>query len=99
MSPFQLVYGTNVVFPSSFWNSSYKVVVGSRSIPNDMYSGINQMIQLQQTKQEVYKNPQAIQDIIKKILYKGKTVEDFQDSHLLLKWDARNEGKGKHGNF
>lgn len=49
------------------------------------------MIQLQQTREEVYNNTQTFLDKIKKIF--------DQRTDLVLKLDARNEDKGKHGKF
>ena len=45
------------------------------------------------------KKTQVIQESIKKI-YDGRTKEDdFELGNLVLKWDSRNEDKGKHGKF
>lgn len=57
------------------------------------------MIQLQQTREEVYNNEQIIQDQIKRIYDERVKEDDFQLNDLVLKWDARNEEKGKHGKF
>ena len=71
--------------------------VGSEE--NDIQRRINQMIYLQQTRDEVFQNTSKIHDRIKKI-YDWKTKEDnFKVGDVVLRWDARNEDKGKHGNF
>ena len=36
---------------------------------------------------------------MKKIFDKNVKIDDFQLGDLVLKWDARNEDKGKHGKF
>ena len=60
---------------------------------------INQMIHLQQTREEVSQKASQLQDKIKKI-YDGKSkAERFQLDDVVLKWDARNEDKGKHSKF
>ena len=57
------------------------------------------MIHLQQTREEVFQNTFKLQERIKKI-YDRKSKEDkFQLDEVVLKWDARNEDKGKHGKF
>jgi hypothetical protein len=41
----------------------------------------------------------VIQENIKKIYDKRTKDDDFKLGYLVLKWDSRNEYKGKHGNF
>ena len=36
---------------------------------------------------------------MKKISYRKVKTDDFQMGDSVLKWDARNEDKGKHGKF
>jgi hypothetical protein len=67
--------------------------------PNDTQRRINQMIQLQQSREEVYNKTQVIQEGIKKIYDKRTKEDDFELGDLVLKWDSRNEDKGKHGKF
>jgi hypothetical protein len=57
------------------------------------------MIQLQQSREEVYNKTQVIQEGIKKIYDKRTKEDDFELGDLVLKWDSRNEDKGKHGKF
>lgn len=57
------------------------------------------MIHLQQTREEVFQNTSELQENIKYI-YDCKTKEDnFNLGDVVLRWDARNEEKGKHGMF
>eukprot|EP00253_Pinus_taeda_P008989 PITA_08989 len=70
---------------------------GSEEDP--MQRRLNQMVHLQQTREEVFKNTSKLQEKIKKI-YDGKVkVDKFQVDDVVLKWDARNEEKGKHSKF
>lgn len=64
---------------------------------NDVQQIIGQMIQLKQCREEMFKNTQLIQYWIKKIYDKRTKSTSFQLGYLVLKWDARNEDKGKHG--
>ena len=57
------------------------------------------MIHLQQTREEVFKNTSKLQEKIKKIYDRKAKVDKFQLDDVVLKWDARNEEKGKHGKF
>ena len=51
-------------------------------------------------REDVYnKSHNIFQEKTKKVFDKGTKVDDFQIHDLVLKWDARNEDKGKHGKF
>ena len=64
---------------------------------DDIQRRINQMIHLQQTREEVSQTTSRIQERIKKI-YDHKTKADkFQLEDVVLRWDARNKDKSKHG--
>ena len=57
------------------------------------------MIHLMQSREEVYNKTQVIQENIKKIFDRRTKEDDFELGNLVLKWDSRNEDKGKHGKF
>jgi hypothetical protein len=57
------------------------------------------MIHLTQSIEEVYNKTQVIQENIKKIFDRRTKEDDFELGNLVLKWDFRNEDKGKHGKF
>ena len=54
MSPFQLVYGTDEIFPTSLGVPVMKLIQELQTEYNDMIRRINQTIHLQQTRDEVY---------------------------------------------
>eukprot|EP00253_Pinus_taeda_P009672 PITA_09672 len=60
---------------------------------------LNQMVHLQQTREEVFQNTSKLQEKIKKIYDRKAKAKKFQLDDVVLKWDARNEEKGKHGKF
>eukprot|EP00253_Pinus_taeda_P025531 PITA_25531 len=64
-----------------------------------MQRKLNQMVHLQQTREEVFKNTSKLQEKIKKIYDRKEKVDKFQVDDVVLKWDARNEEKGKHSKF
>jgi long-subunit acyl-CoA synthetase (AMP-forming) len=99
MSPYQLVYGMDVVFPTSLGVPVMKMLQEVQAEPNDIQRRINQTIQLQQSREEVYNKTQVIQENIKKIYDKRTKADDFQIGDKVLKWDSRKEEKGKHGKF
>jgi len=57
------------------------------------------MIHLQQTREEVFQNTFRLQERIKKIYDRKEKADKFQIEDIVLKWDARNEDKGKHRKF
>lgn len=75
MSPFQLVYGVDTVFPSSLVVLVMRILRELDSETNDIQRRINQMIHLQQTREEVFQNTSKLQEKNKKI-YDRKTKED-----------------------
>jgi hypothetical protein len=50
-------------------------------------------------REHVYNLSQLHQERMKKTFDKHTKKEDFRLGDLVLKWDARNEDKGKHGKF
>ena len=57
------------------------------------------MIHLHQTREDVFNKAQVIHENIKKMFDKRPKEDDFELGDLVLRWDARNEDKGKHGKF
>ena len=57
------------------------------------------MIHLQQTREKLFQNTSKLHDKIKKIYDRKTKQDDFKIDDVVLRWDARNEDKGKHGNF
>jgi hypothetical protein len=66
MSPYQLVYGTEAVFPLSLGVPVMKLLQEAQVEPNDVQRRINQMIHLMQSREEVYNKTQVIQEEHKK---------------------------------
>lgn len=60
---------------------------------------INQLIEVQQMREEVYNKSQLFQDKMKKVFDKRAKVDDFQVGDLILKWNVRFQDKRKHGKF
>jgi hypothetical protein len=54
MSPYQLVYGTEAIFPTSLGVLVMKLLQEIQAEPNDSQRRINQMIHLQQTREDVF---------------------------------------------
>jgi len=76
MSPYQLVYGTEAVFPTSLGVLVMKLLQDIQVEPNDSQRRINQMIHLQKYREEVFNKTWVVQESIKKIFDK-RTKEDY----------------------
>jgi hypothetical protein len=87
------------IFPPSLGVPVMKLLQEAQAEPNDIQRRINQMIQLHQSREEVYNRTQVIQENIKKIYDKTTKEDNFELGDLVLKWDSRSEDKGKHGKF
>lgn len=99
MSPFELVYGADAMFPTSLTILVARLLQETGGEEDPMQRRISQMIHLQQTREEVLHNTLKLQERIKKIYDKKAKPDDFQIDDVVLRWDARNEDKGKHGKF
>jgi hypothetical protein len=75
-----------------------KLLQDMQAEPNNSQRRINQMIHLQQSREEVYNKTQVVQEIIK-IFDKRTKEDDFKLGDLVLRWYSRSEDKGKHGKF
>jgi len=99
VNPCELVYGLEAKFPSSLGVPVMKLLQESQAEPNDMQRRINQIICLQQTRDQVYNRVQVLQEKLKKAFDKRTKAEDFNIGEKVLKWDSRRKDKGKHGKF
>jgi hypothetical protein len=88
MSPYQLVYSIEAVFPTSVGVPAMELLQDLQAEPNDSEGRINQMIHLQQSREEVYNKTQVVQESIKKIFDKRTKEDDFELGDLVLRWDS-----------
>jgi hypothetical protein len=59
----------------------------------------DELINVQQTREKDFHNSQLCQYKSKEAFKICTKVNDFEPGDLVLKWDVRNEDKGKHGKF
>ena len=76
-----------------------KLIQEFQTEENDIIRRINQIIHLQQTREEVYNKALQKQDNIKKIFDRRTKASSFKIGDKVLKWDSKREDKGKHGKF
>jgi hypothetical protein len=98
-SPFQMVYGTDVVLPINLALPVMKLWQDEKEEPNHVTRRINQLIEVQQHRTKVDERMQNYQDNMKALFnHKAKDRESLPGD-LVLKWDARREDSEKHGKF
>lgn len=67
MSPFELVYSVDTIFPTSLVVLVVKLLQEASNEDDGLQWKINQMINLQQTREEVFQNTFKLQERIKRI--------------------------------
>eukprot|EP00253_Pinus_taeda_P028369 PITA_28369 len=77
MSPFELVYGVDTVFPTSFVAPVVKLLQEAGNEDDPMQRRLNQMVHLQQTRGEVFQNTSKLQEKIKKIYDRKAKADKF----------------------
>ena len=98
-SPFQLVYGTDAVFPVQLGIPVMKFLQNSQEEPNVMQRKIYAMIELQQNRGKVDEKGQLYRLKIKGRFDRNIKENTFSVGDMVLRWVTRKEQKGKHGKF
>jgi hypothetical protein len=99
VSPFQLVYGVEAIFPSHLTFPVEKFFQDCQGEPDDMIRRIQQLVEVQQAREQLLDKAHQHQQKIKQAFDRRVRKEDFQLGDLVLKWDAPKKDKGKHGKF
>jgi hypothetical protein len=98
-SPFQMVYGTDIVLPINLSLPMMKLWQDEKEKPNHITRRINQLIKVQQNRMDVDERLQRYQDNMKALFDHKAKDREFLPGDLVLKWDARREDSEKHGKF
>jgi hypothetical protein len=98
-SPFQLVYGTEVVFPTQLALPVAKFFQDLEGEPDHMFRRIHQMVEVQQIREQVMNRAYSHQQKIKQAFDRKIRKKDFELGDLVLKWDAPRQDRGKHNKF
>jgi hypothetical protein len=93
------VYGTEEFFPTSLGLRVMRLLQEQDDEPDATQRRKNELINVQQTREKAFNNSQVHQDRIKKDFNRYTKEDDFKVGDLVLKWDARNEDRGKHGKY
>lgn len=93
------MYGIDAIFLASLGAPVSKFLQEQEVELNPIQRRINQLVEVQQTREGVLDKSPIFQDRMKKIFDKRAKPDDFQQGDWVLKWDSRYEDKGKHGKF
>jgi hypothetical protein len=99
MSPFQMVYGTDVFLPINLSLPVMKIWKDAKEELNDITRRINQLIEVQQNRAEVDEKLQKYQNNMKSLFDKKDKDREVLPGNLVLKWDAKKEDAGKDVKF
>jgi site-specific DNA-adenine methylase len=99
MSPFQMVYVTDVVLPINRALPLMKLWKDAKEELNHIIRRINQLIEVQQNRDEVDEKLQKYQDSMKDMFDQKSKDREFLPSDLVLNWDDRKEDSRKNGKF
>jgi len=98
-SPYQLVYGINVVFPISLGSLVMKLLQEQELEPSGIQRRINHLIEAHELRERIYLSSKDHKANIKSRFDRRTKMDDFRVDDLVLRWDARREKKGMHGKF
>jgi hypothetical protein len=99
LSPFQLVYGIEAVFPIQLALPVADLLHDYEGEPNLMLKRIHQMVEVQQIREQVLDRAYNRQQKIKQAFDRKNRKKEFEQGDLVLKWDAPRKEKGKHSKF
>jgi hypothetical protein len=98
-SPFNLVYGTEAIFPVQLALSVAKFLQETDSEPSDLTQRIHNLVELQQDREHLLEKTELHQGKMKEIFDKKVKSNIFKTGELVLKWDVARQEKGKHDKF
>ena len=90
-SPFQLVYGTDVVFPIQLGIPVMKFIQDSQEEPSDIQRRIYALIELQQKDEMVEEKAQLYSTKIKERFDRKIKENTFSNGDMVLIWDYTKE--------
>lgn len=87
-SPFKLVYGTDVIFPTQLALPVAKLLQEVDSEPNDLTRRIDNLVELQQNREQLVEKIALHQSKMKETFDRKVKEDIFKAGDLVLKWDA-----------
>ena len=98
-SPFQLVYGSEVIFPNSLSLLVMRLLQEEDAKTHSTQRRMYRLVELQQQREQIFDRTQLFQDKMKEIFDRRTKPDDFQAGDVVLQWDAPHEEKGRHEKF
>ena len=98
-SPYELVYGTQALFPTQLVKPVISFLQDAQAEPNAMIRRMNNVMELNENRNKVRENLLTYQQKMKTIFDRKAKEIIFQKGDLVLRWDTRREDKGKHDKF
>jgi hypothetical protein len=99
ISPFQLVYRIEVIFPTQLALSVVNFLQNFEGEPNHVVRRIHQMVEVQQIREKVMNRAYNHQQKIKQAFDRKGRKKGFEQGDLVLKWDAPRQDRGKQNKF
>ena len=94
MSPFELVYGFDMVFPTSLAVPVVKILQEDGSEEDHVQRRINQIIHFQQTREEVFQNTFKLQERINNIYDRKAKADKISIGRSGAEMGCKKRGKG-----
>jgi transposase InsO family protein len=88
ISPFQLVYGIEAIFPTQLALSVAIFLQEFEGEPNHVVRRIHQMVEVQRIREQVMNRAYNHQQKIKQVFDRKSKKKEFEQGDLVLKWDA-----------
>jgi len=86
--PFQLFYGKDAIFPTNLAFPVLKFLQDSIDEPNDFSRRINQIIELNENRDEVQYKLKKYQNKMISLFHRRAMERDFKEGDLVLRWDS-----------
>ena len=88
-SPYELVYGTQALFPTQLANPIISFLQESQEEPNALIRRLNKVIELSESRNKVRENLVTYQEKMKSIFDRKAKEILFQTRDLVLRWDTK----------
>ena len=98
-SPFQIIYGVDAFFPVQLSFPVINFLQDEAEEPDEMKRRIFQIVKLQQEREAIVEKVEIYRKRVKECFDKKVKTYIFSVGDAVLRWDARNDEKGKHEKF
>ena len=89
MTPFELVYGREVILPLHLITLVQKILQRNNEEPNNMTRIINRIIQIHQKREQLDESTQQYHEKMTSLFDKRAKEITFMPRDLIIKWDKK----------